>query len=66
MSVPKSAAPVTIEFAPGDMVTHTAFGKGMILTVNKMGNDALLEVAFDTIGTKRLMARAAAAHMKKQ
>ena len=66
MSVPKSAAPVTIEFAPGDMVTHTAFGKGMILTVNKMGNDALLEVAFDTIGTKRLMAKAASAHMKKQ
>ena len=66
MAVPKAAPAVAIDFAPGDMVEHTAFGKGMILTVNKMGNDALLEVAFDTIGTKRLMARAAAAHMKKQ
>ena len=66
MSVPKSAAPVTIEFSPGDMVTHTAFGKGMILTVNKMGNDALLEVAFDTIGPQRRLAKAASAHMKKQ
>ena len=30
-----------------------------------LGNDALLEVAFDDIGTKRLMAKAAGVHMKK-
>ena len=29
------------------------------------GNDALLEIAFDGVGTKRLMANTAAQHMKK-
>ncbi len=59
-----TAAPA-VEFNQGDMVNHTAFGQGMILSVLKMGNDALLEVAFDRIGTKKLMARTAASHMKK-
>ena len=31
---------------------HAAFGKGLVLSVVKMGGDALLEVAFDDIGTK--------------
>ncbi len=53
------------EFAKGDMVLHDAFGRGMILSVLKMGNDAMLEIAFDQIGTKRLMANAAGARMKK-
>ena len=44
---------------------HAAFGKCMVLSVIKMGGDALLEVAFDDIGTKKLMAKAAGAHMKK-
>ncbi len=52
-------------FAKGDMVLHKAFGKGMVLTVLPMGGDALLEIAFDGVGTKRLMANAAGAHMKK-
>ena len=53
------------DYRPGDSVVHTSFGRGMILTVSKMGNDALLEIAFDEKGTKRLMARTASAHMKK-
>ena len=52
-------------FAKGDMVMHKAFGKGMVLTVLPMGGDALLEIAFDGVGTKRLMANAAGAHMTK-
>ena len=59
------AAPVKIDFSKGDMVSHAAFGKGMILSVMHMGNDALLEIAFDQIGTKKLMAKTAAVHMKK-
>jgi DNA helicase-2/ATP-dependent DNA helicase PcrA len=47
------------------MVEHSAFGRGMVLSVMKMGGDALLEIAFDTIGTKKLMAKTASAHMKK-
>lgn len=58
------AAPV-VDYRKGDMVQHSAFGKGMILSVVKAGGDALLEIAFDQTGTKRLMAKAASAHMKK-
>lgn len=49
----------------GDMVQHAAFGRGMILSVIKMGGDALLEIAFDQIGTKKLMAKTASQHMKR-
>lgn len=52
-------------FRKGDMVSHRAFGRGMVLSVLPMGNDALLEIAFDEIGTKKLMANTAAAHMTK-
>ena len=54
-----------LELNQGDMVSHAAFGKGMVLSVMKMGGDALLEIAFDDIGTKKLMAKTASAHMKK-
>ena len=45
------------------MVEHKSFGQGMVISVLPMGNDALLEIAFDRVGTKRLMARTAMAHM---
>ena len=54
-----------LELKKGDMVLHAAFGRGMVLSVMKMDGDALLEIAFDDIGTKRLMAKTASAHMKK-
>ncbi len=54
-----------LELNKGDMVQHAAFGRGMVLSVMKMGGDALLEIAFDQIGTKKLMAKTASAHMKK-
>ena len=54
-----------LELNRGDMVHHTAFGKGMVLSVMKMGGDALLEIAFDEIGTKKLMSKTASAHMKR-
>ena len=63
---PMSTASVKIlELSPGDMVMHSAFGRGMVLSVLKMSGDALLEIAFDDIGTKKLMAKTATAHMKK-
>ena len=55
-----------LELNKGDMVLHAAFGKGMVLSVMKVGGDALLEIAFDDIGTKRFMAKAASAYMKKK
>ena len=63
-AVQKPQVPV-LELSKGDMVRHAAFGRGMVLSVMKMGGDALLEIAFDDIGTKKLMAKAASAHMKK-
>ena len=56
---------VHLQFNKGDMVKHAAFGKGLVLSVIKMGGDALLEIAFDDVGTKKLMAKTASAHMKK-
>jgi len=43
-------------FAAGDRVMHALFGAGEILAVQKMGSDYLYEIAFDTKGTKKLMA----------
>ena len=60
----KTSTTTIPDWKKGDMVRHTAFGKGMILAVMKMGGDALLEIAFDEIGTKKLMAKTASAHMK--
>jgi DNA helicase-2/ATP-dependent DNA helicase PcrA len=52
-------------FQKGDSVEHKAFGKGMVLSIQKMGGDALVEIAFDNVGTKRLMLKSAAQHMHK-
>lgn len=43
-------------FNVGDCVLHKVFGKGMIMRAEKMGNDTMLEIAFDKAGTKTLMA----------
>ncbi len=61
---PQKSAPLP-QYAKGDMVKHAAFGQGMLLSIQPMGGDALLEVAFDNVGTKRLMLKAAAQHMTK-
>ena len=42
-------------YKSGQLVSHKTFGRGMIITVTKMGNDNLLEIAFDNAGTKKLM-----------
>ena len=58
-------AGAVLDLNKGDTVMHAAFGKGLVLSVLKMGGDALLEIAFDDIGTKKLMAKTASVHMKK-
>ena len=40
----------------GMSVKHNTFGTGMILSTKPMGNDTLLEIAFDKVGTKKIMA----------
>ena len=45
-----------IEFAVGDRIRHKVFGDGTVISVRKMSNDSMLEVAFDNAGSKKLMA----------
>ena len=59
-----SPAPL-MQLQQGDMIEHTAFGKGMVLSVRPMGGDALVQVAFDKVGEKKLMLKSAGSHMKK-
>ena len=46
----------TDALAPGDTVLHPTFGEGLVLGAKPMGNDTLLEIAFENVGTKKLMA----------
>ena len=62
----KPAGKAAPAFAVGDRVTHRAFGSGVVSKIQPMGGDALLEVEFETAGTKRLMMRAAGQFMKKE
>ena len=61
----KAASAPLLQLKAGDSVKHKAFGQGMVLSVRPMGNDALLEVAFDQVGTKKLMLKAAGVHLTK-
>lgn len=51
----KPKAP-TVSFNVGDSVMHKVFGKGVIVSSKPMGSDAMLEIAFQSAGTKKLMA----------
>ena len=46
----------TDTFSVGDQVKHRAFGDGMIISLKPMGNDVLMEISFDKVGTKKIMA----------
>jgi len=51
---PKPKA-IAVNYAVGERVMHKTFGEGMVLSLTPMGNDTLVEVAFDKVGTKKLM-----------
>ncbi|MCH5324379.1 MAG: UvrD-helicase domain-containing protein [Eubacterium sp.] len=53
---PKTAAS-TETYREGDRVLHSAFGEGTVLSAKPMGGDWLLEIAFDTQGTKKVAAK---------
>ena len=59
------SGPALSEYQKGDMLEHKAFGRGMVLSTQKVGGDTLLEIAFDGVGTKRLMLKFTAQLMKK-
>ena len=54
-----------LQLEKGDAIRHRTFGQGMVLSIRPMGGDALVEVAFDGVGTKKLMLKAAGVHITK-
>lgn len=51
-SAPKEA----VTYTAGEKVSHSIFGEGVIVSVKPMANDSMLEIAFDKVGTKKIMA----------
>lgn len=51
---PKTSKTTTV-YSVGDTVLHKVFGKGTILKAEKMGSDQMLQIAFESAGTKVLM-----------
>ncbi len=43
-------------FTVGQQVKHSVFGVGMVIKAVPMAGDTMLEIAFDSVGTKKLMA----------
>ena len=43
-------------YMPGDQVMHKTFGQGLVVSATPIANDTLLEIAFDKVGTKKIMA----------
>ena len=52
----KMSAATPKSYAVGDIVKHKTFGAGVVVAAKKMGNDTMLEIAFEKVGTKKLMA----------
>lgn len=44
------------DFKPGDRVRHNKFGEGTVISSSPMGGDFMLEIAFESVGTKKIMA----------
>ncbi len=55
-AAPQRAKPSGVSYRVGDTVRSKVFGEGVVLSVKPMGGDSLLEIAFATAGTKKLMA----------
>ena len=45
-----------VTYTAGEKVSHSIFGEGVIVSVKPMANDSMLEIAFDKVGTKKIMA----------
>lgn len=42
-------------YSVGQRVNHKAFGDGTVMKITPMGNDKMLEIEFDVIGSKKIM-----------
>ena len=64
-SVASQAAGASCDLKAGDRIMHKAFKEGTITSANPVGGDTLLEIAFDSVGTKRLLYKTAAKFITK-
>ncbi|MCL2366041.1 MAG: UvrD-helicase domain-containing protein [Oscillospiraceae bacterium] len=60
-----AATKAPANFDPNDTVKHVAFGRGVVVSISPAGGDALLEIEFDDVGTKRMLLKSAARYMTK-
>ena len=52
----KNTNTAAVEYTVGERVKHNIFGEGTIVSAKKMASDSMLEIAFDKVGTKKIMA----------
>lgn len=50
------AAKQAVTYTAGERVQHNIFGEGTIISAKPMANDTMLEIAFEKVGTKKIMA----------
>lgn len=55
---------VKMDYQVGTRVRHKIFGEGTILSITNMANDSMLEIGFDQVGTKKVMANFASSKMQ--
>ena len=61
---PQKTAAKSVNYSVGARVRHKIFGEGTILSVTDMANDSMLEIGFDQVGTKKVMANFARSKMQ--
>lgn len=52
----KPLSKTSLDYKVGDTVFHRVFGEGLVISMTPMANDTLIEVSFDRVGTKKIMA----------
>lgn len=57
-SLGDASAPI-LQLRVGQAVTHKAFGKGTVTKMTPMGGDHLIEIQFESVGSKKLMLKTA-------
>lgn len=56
IGTPKPVPSGSFSFKKGDRVSHRKFGEGMITAITDTSGDTEIEVVFDNVGTRKLMA----------
>lgn len=61
---PQKTTAKSVNYSVGTRVRHKIFGEGTILSITDMANDSMLEIGFDQVGTKKVMANFASSKMQ--